>query len=613
VSSRAPLRALRSRAALGLLAALAGGACGGSGSTSPSSPAPSRSLPPPSAQNPCTAALSASGEVTAQARAHGPKPGFPGYDDRDPRDFLALHGLPHGGTLGARATSAVAARSGDIAVLVDDGSLEVSANRFDLAGVSLRFEPNAAGGYDVRRETGAFRTSLGQRLALADDDTREQPLGFAFPYYGKSPATAFVNSDGNVTFGEGDVATDARSLGRVLSGPPRIAPFFADLNPEGGGAIFVSSAPDAFTVTWCAVPDFDATGKVTAQASLLPGGAVEVKIDASTTLTDAVVALSPGSGAPFAALDLSTAQTLTSGGAGAVGERFAAQASLDLVAASQRFFSEFPDDHDQLLFWTDTRVTDASTFAFESTVDNSITGIGQDVVHLAGAYGSGGRLASVVVMDNLGKYPDDPTQRVNGENDTLALVAHETGHRWGATLDFRDAEGVVSDAMLGRQRAHWSFFFDSDASVLEGNDIEDRGGGSFATVGAVQRYCPLDLYAMGLLEPSEVPPALLVENPVVTDPTSVSFNRESPPRTGVSFNGKGVTVTIGDVVAAMGARNPPAARSPRLHRQAWVYVVSQGRSADPAAISKLERIRQAFEGFFAAATDGRMAVDTSLD
>ena len=28
---------------------------------------------------------------------------------------------------------------------------------------------------------------------------------------------------------------------------------------------------------------------------------------------------------------------------------------------------------------------------------------------------------------------------------------------------------------------------DSDASVMEGNDIEDLGGGSFRTIGAVRR------------------------------------------------------------------------------------------------------------------------------
>ena len=589
-----------------LLAALAA-ACGGS---SPSTPGGSPSATPTSssASNPCTAALAASA-AGVSARARSPKADGLGQDVRDPREFLALHLLPREGGVSARTDVAAAARSGDLAILSDDGSLEVAPNPFDLRGVGLRFAPTAEGGYDVQRASASFRATLGARATLADDDTTEKTLGFAFPFYGAARSSAFVNSDGNLTFGAGDVATSARSLGRFLAGAPRVAPFFADLDPAaGGGAVFVDAAPEAFTVTWCAVPDFDDTGKVTAQASLLPDGAVEVRIDESTTLQDAVVGLSPGSTSQLTSVDLSAVSGTAAGGSAAVGERFAAEASLDLVSASRLFYSEFPDAYDQLVFWSDTRVADSGTFAYETTVQNAIAGIGQDVVALASQYDSAGRLASVVVMDDLAKYPADPNARANGENTTLALVAHETGHRWGATLKFRDPEGVASDAWLGRQRAHWSFYCDSDASVLEGNDIEDEGGGSFRTVGADQRYGPFDLYAMGLLAESAVPPTFYVESPAGATPT-----RDSAPQTGVSFTGTRREVSIGDVVAAMGHRNPPASRAPRTHRQAWVYVVGRGRTADPAALAKLDTIRTAFEGFFLGATGGRMSVETRLD
>jgi hypothetical protein len=582
-------------------------ACGGSGG-SPSSGTPAATPTPLLSSNPCAAALAATGGVVASSNGRAPKSDGYGHDDRDPREFTALHLLPRAVGVSSRAVSSSATRSGDIAVVSDDGSVIIGANPFDLGGAALRFEPNAQGGFDVQRAGGGFRGDLGRRLVLADDATSEETLASAFPFFGEARTSVFVNSDGNMTFGQGDVATDARSLGRVLSGAPRVAPFFADLDPSAGGGVFVSAAADAFTVTWCAVPDFDATGKVTAQASLLAGGAVEIRIDAATTLKDAVVALSPGATGAFAAVDLSAASGAVAGGSAAVGERFAAEASLDLVSASRQFYAEFGDGYDQLVFWSDTRVVDSGTFAFETTVHNEITGIGQEVVGLAGAYGSGGRLSSLVVMDDLAKYPSDPVQRTNGENTTLSLVAHETGHRWGATLQFRDAAGAISDAWLGRQRAHWSFYCDSDASVLEGNQIEDQGGGSFRTTAAVSRYGPFDLYAMGLLGESEVGPAFYVQSP-----SGASQDRESAPRTGVAFTGTRREVSIGDVVAAMGPRNPPASRSPRVHRQAWVYVVGRGRTADPAAIAKLEAIRRAFEGFFSDATGGRMSVETRLE
>jgi hypothetical protein len=337
-----------------------------------------------------------------------------------------------------------------------------------------------------------------------------------------------------------------------------------------------------------------------------------MRFDSATTLRDGIVAVSPGATSAFAALDLSAASAPSAGGAGAVGERFASERSFDLAGAAQVFYSEFGDSYDQLVFWTDTRVTDTDTFAFESTVKNQVSGIGQSLVDLAPEYGSGGRLASVVMMDVLTKYPADPNQRVNGENTPLSLVAHETGHRWGATLRFRDGGGS-NDVWLGRQLAHWSFFTDSDASVIEGNEIQDQGGGSFHTETPSLRYSPFDLYAMGLLRESEVAATFYVESPVITEPTSGGFNRESSPRSGVSLTGTRREVTIGAVVAEMGARSPAAGSGPRVHRQAWIYVTSGGRPADPAAIAKLEGFRRAFEDFFEQATAGRMSVETRLE
>ena len=161
-------------------------------------------------------------------------------------------------------------------------------------------------------------------------------------------------------------------------------------------------------------------------------------------------------------------------------------------------------------------------------------------------------------MDWLGKYPDDPTQKFLGENNTLSVMGQEVGHRWLAFLEFRDRTGQRSDALLGRDQAHWSFFFDSDASVMEGNDIEDLGGGAFRTVGAVQRYSLLDQYAMGLVPASSVPPFFYVENPTNM---SAARTRRIAPEIGVTFNGTRRDVLIQDVIAIEGPRSPSAAES----------------------------------------------------
>jgi len=604
---------MRSRVVASLLAlASTCPGCGGSSTSMPTpSPTPSSGPSTPPITSPCPAALAAASDLpgptrsTASAKEHG---GL-GFDKRDPREILWAHRAAQlEGRVGVRDVQAAAATDvGDIAVLQDPGRLIISPNPFDLAGQGVRFQPNASGGYDVTRTDGTFRANLGTRLTLADDDTSEAAIAFSFPFYGRGYASAFVNSDGNITFGRGDVAIDERGLGRLLSGPPRIAPFFADLDPSAGGGVFVANGSDALTVTWCSVRGFDSSSTVTTQASLLSDGALEVKF-ASVGLGDGIVAVSPGATSRFAPVNLQAAGP-TAGGAGGVGERFAAAADLDTAAAAQLFYQGHGDSYDQLVFWTDTGVVTSDTFAFESTVANSIQGIGDDTYDFSHDLGSGGALSSVLVMDRLSKYPADPTARVPGvgENTTLALLGHETGHRWLATLRFRDATGAFSDLLLGRQLAHWSFFFDSDASFMEGNDIQDQGGGGFQTVGAVTRYSALDLYAMGLIEAGEVPPLFFVENP-----TGTSRDRTSAPETGVSVRGTRHDLTIADIVAAVGPRQPPASRSPRSFHQAFVYVAGPGRTADQASLDKLERIRAAWEPFFVSATGGRMSLDTHL-
>jgi hypothetical protein len=589
-------------------------ACGGSSGSPPDS-----STPPPTTTNPCaTAAIDQEDQAPALSEADPARALKSNVPDGSSRwrvlDALWTHREAE--TRGARPglsgrSSALPRRSaadvGDIAVVPDEGDLVVPPNAYDLVNVGLRFTRNSSGGYDVRRFDPAFRADLGERVTLTDDDSSTSTVPFTFNFYGRGETVAFVNSDGNITFEDPDKSSTERNVARLLTGPPRVSPFLADLDPTAGtGRVFLKTAPDRYTVTWCNVRGFDSPQTTTVQATLLPSGVIEM-VYGAVTLGDAIVGLSPGRTGDFRTVNLSDAGP-TGGGAAAVGERFAAHAQLDVVALSRKFYQSHPDNYDQLVFWTDAPlITDA--FAYETTVKNEVQGIGVDTYDLASDFGSAGRLRSLVVMDWLGKYPDNPTQRFLGENNTLSLLGQESGHRWLALLEFRDRTGERSDALLGRDLAHWSFFFDSDASVMEGNDIEDLGGGSFRTAAAVQRYSLLDQYAMGLIPDTAVPPFFYVESPVNL---SAPRTRESAPEVGVTFNGTRRDVLIQDIIAIHGPRIPSAAESPKVNRQAFVYVPGLGRTADAAQVGKLDQIRRAWEGFFLQATDRRMTAVTTL-
>ena len=605
------MKRLLAAAALGLLAS----ACGGSSSSSSSNP------PPTTSSNPCSAVaiedeqaeVSAADLAAARALKTNVLDGSPRwrvldalwthreYADRPGRTPGERRGLSPG-----RSNADV----GEIAVIQDAGDLILPPNTYDLRSLGLRFTQNSSGGYNVTRIAGDFRATLGTRLTLTDDDSASSTVLFPFSFYGKTQRTAFVNSDGNITFEEADKSSTERNVARMLTGPPRVSPFLADLDPTtGSGRIFLNAVSDQYTVTWCNVRGFDSSSTVTVQATLLPNGNIEM-IYGAVTLGDAITGLSPGRTGIFMPVNLSDAGP-TVGGGGAVGERFAKDPQLDLVALTRKFYQSHDDNYDQLVLWSDTPViTDA--FAYETTVKNEVRGIGVDTYDLAADFGSAGRLRSLVVMDSLGKYPDNPSQKFLGENNTVSVLGQECGHRWLAFLAFLDHAGTGqrSDLLLGRDLAHWSFFFDSDASVMEGNDIEDLTGGSFRTVAAVQRYSLLDQYAMGLVPDTAVPSFFYVENP-----TNMSRprTRESAPEVGITFNGTRRDVLIKDIMDANGGpRSPSALESARVHRQAFVYLVSAGRSADSGQVSKLDTIRRAWEAFFLQATDGRMKAVTTL-
>ena len=588
------------------------GACGGSGGGSSSTP------PPPSGggggtttTDPCSTELSAEsvepGPPSLLTLGARPVTDKKTLVDGDPRGRIGEALWLHRAAAERERSSATGAPSpvsqdvGDIAVIQDQGDVVLPANSFDLGGSTLHFTHSGAG-YAVSKTALAYRPTLGRQLVLGDDDSVEVDVPFSFPFYSGSQRVAFVNSDGNVTFGEADKASTERNISRVLTGPPRVAPFLADLDPSSGGRVFVNATSDLYTVTWCAVRGFDSQRTTTVQATLFPDGTIEMAFG-SITLGDAVVALGPGRAGDFTPIDLSVPKPAS--GTGALGERFAASNTIDTVAVGKKFFSTHPDRYDQILIWTDQPLIQ-DAFAYEITVENEIHGIGQDIYDQSREFGSSGQLRSVVVMDWLGKYPDNPDAKFLGENNTLSVMGQEVGHRWLAYMDFRDHTGVTSDALLGRDLAHWSFFFNSEASVMEGNEITDLGGGQFKTTDAVKRYSHLDQYAMGLIPSSSVPTMFYVESP------NSSHAREDAPQIGVTFSGTRRDFPVDDIIALNGARSPSATDAPKTHRQAFIYVVSSGRSADSGQVAKLDNIRKLWEVFFVQATGGRMTAITRL-
>jgi hypothetical protein len=518
----------------------------------------------------------------------------------DARSLLALHEYAaRTGLVRAAATGRADVDQAGVAVLQDRGDLVIRRNPFDLDGSSVRLSPNRSGGYDPARVAIGLEAP-GTAIALGADEAREIELPFPFRFYGVDYREAFVHADGSVTFGRPDVQPAERGLARFLSGPPRVAAFFADLDPSRGGTVASRALADRVVVSWTGVPGAAQLNRNTFQVVLHAGGEIDL-VFGEMQSREAIVGVSPGAVLELTPSDLSEGRP-SSAAAGALAERFSETEKVDLVGIARRFYGEHADGYDQLVVYTTRPLNPlGGSLAFELNVRNDVRGIGLELTDQARQWGAA-RLSSVVFMDAIDAYL---------EVDGFEILGHEVGHRWLARAFFRDSGGRTSDALLGRGGVHWSFFLASDASVLEGNDIAEAGGGRFETVDFTRRYSPLDQYLMGLREPGEVPPFFYVEGADDFRPNR-TYKFSSAPEAGVSFTGRRRDVRIEDVIAALGPREPDAAHASHVLRQAYVLVADEKAPATAARLDAVARIRSRFETYFVAATGGRGTADTSV-
>jgi len=499
---------------------------------------------------------------------------------------------------------------GNVAVIEDDGTIVAPANPFDLANLDLKMTPNASGSYTISRQPPAINQDFGTRLALTDDDFRQISFqgSFRFPFFGTSYSSVFINSDGNITFVQGDAEHTDRDLTRLNGGSPRIAPLLNDFDPSlRQGGVYFNQLSDRFQVTWRLVQEFGGSSGSTFQLSLFPDGSFEFGYG-SVSVTLGVTGWS-GGGNQSSINVVNFANLASSSVSGPVAERFAQDADIDFTALAKKFYQTHSDDYDQLAVYTNfPYAIGGDTFAYEVTIKNDIQGINQDLFDFSQEFGSAGRLQSYLALNQLSVFPNDVDATAVRTYSTVEVVAHEAAHRWLAYPVFRNGT-VNSEALLGYQLAHWSFFFNADASVMEGHLIQDNGNGTFTITAATNRYGKLDQYLMGLRNAADVGPLFYVQ-PVTrghaaTDVTDLSD-------IGLTFSGTRRDLTVQDIIAAEGPRVPDVPIAPKTFRQATVLLLLQGTKASNADTNKLNQIQQRLQSFFVQATDGLGTLDTRL-
>lgn len=267
--------------------------------------------------------------------------------------------------------------------------------------------------------------------------------------------------------------------------------------------------------------------------------------------------------------------------------------------AATRFYQTHEDRYDFLVVFTTFEFDTGAALAFHNLVRNDTAGLGQPMLDLGADFGSPSRLQGYIDMAAMSRYSFNSI--APDYHKSVDTLAHELMHRWGVAVHFIDASGQDSADLIGQQASHWSYFVDTDASVMYGSDWQAQADGSFRSVDIRHRYSPLDLYLAGFASREEVPPFTLIRNANAGAATDL-------PELGASIHGVAETITIDQIIAASGARVPSAANSQRDFNAALILLKRPGENVAAERLLQLERFRVRFQQQLAEMTDGRAAI-----
>jgi hypothetical protein len=507
-----------------------------------------------------------------------------------------------------------------VVVVAGDSSILEPAVPLPFSHARLRFEPTGDRGYATALLPGSTIEPRGKLLRFAGGESSPTRIALIRPItlYGVPYRDLYVYPQGVVTLGEplaAGVHASAASTGALapdlLSGPAVVAPFWNELVPSRpipGGGVFVAQWEGSTSVAWIGIPSVrPADAPNTFRIVFHPDGAIDLEYGPMSSGWG-VVGLAPeASGrAGIASVDFAREADVPPDAAALAIYRDLPL--LNEIALARRVYEQVPDRFEFMTVFSTVPI-DGPHLVYSSSVKNGDRGIGLPIFDQSGLLGAK-RLEHLVVMNDLAFWDEEPSGRPRAQayafaESTLAVLAHETGHRWLAHLD--------GDLCSGD--GHWSYFLENGASFMGGHRLRENPDGSFTSIGALQGFAPLDLYLMGLLPPAEVEPFYVVDHPHgFTTEAGAPIAPPRPgsrPEVGVTFRGERREHSIHGVVARLGPRVPEAETSRSFH-MVFVLVVPQGAEASAAELAKVDRARRAFGPFFRQATHGRARMWTRV-
>ncbi len=207
----------------------------------------------------------------------------------------------------------------------------------------------------------------------------------------------------------------------------------------------------------------------------------------------------------------------------------------------------------------------------------------------------------------------------SGFERDLALFVHEFTHTWTAFLSF-ERDGRREPLFEDGCKCHWRLDLHTAAafprrsteamSIMGGRFWQDNGDGTFTPQTRYNSGGPswLDLYAMGLAHADEVPDTFILRDLQVVEEAATTW---PDGHDGGLYRGRKERVSIDQVVAAEGRREPRYGVAQTVFNAGFVYLLEPGQTPDNGLLGLHSRYRDRVVEHWRHVTGGRSEITTA--
>ncbi len=278
-----------------------------------------------------------------------------------------------------------------------------------------------------------------------------------------------------------------------------------------------------------------------------------------------------------------------------------------MVDASNDVMTAHGDNFDFVGFWVNFVPDHQIGSAFYLGIENTVTGLGQNLYENRASMGLAGvNIEGFVMMWRIDNRSWQPGTGPDADF-VRTVLGQEFEHRWGMFLpDLLDGRRLQGDGVGCGRSAHWNWKVDGQGSGMEISDWVDVNPAVPAAldnslntdIGGVFSYP--DLYVMGMVSPPEL------------DDLPSEFRYMNDSDCSADYFGSITPITADQIIDAAGPRVPDSDNAQKDFRTAWVMIHQPGAPPVQGDLDKAVAILEQHMTDFNLGTLGRGTMNNQL-